>query len=88
MLGPIEDHRTIGDTIGEIIVIAVVSALMAVGLFIWVAGGSDKILSFDAGAIEAATSTASASGPLDTWEDFEIYRDGLKTDTSNTQSQP
>jgi hypothetical protein len=55
MLGPIEDHRTAADTIGEIVVICVVSTLMAVGLLIWIAGGGDRILSFDPGAMEAVT---------------------------------
>jgi hypothetical protein len=65
MLGPIEDHRTIGDTLGEILVIAVVSAVVCVGFWIKLAGGADNLIGFDPGAIESSLQAESL-------EDFTI----------------
>jgi hypothetical protein len=47
MLGPIEDHRTISDTLGEILVVAVVSAVIVVGLGIKLAGGAKVLTAYD-----------------------------------------
>jgi len=55
MLGPIEDHRTIGDTIREILVVTVASVMVAAALLIWLVGGVNKITAFNPEAIQTQT---------------------------------